>query len=369
MHRDLYRRRIAGRVNQLTYQASSFLDVCSLADGIFPTEILRELNELNKMSPDRQIEHLLSSVGKTNHEESPSFPQMENLLIDYDWRFQKSSAERLFEIARKFRNVLCVGTPTIFALLAAERKSDLLIEQNGLYKSFIPANADQTIFEPIEDSIGCTSQKFQAVILDPPWYLESYHLWLNAALSFVEEKGFVFLPLLPPLLREGAEQELTTLLGWLSTFGQTSILPFVVRYETPSFEISCLRAIGLPALNGWRTARIAAVRIENIQPLKHGFEKRKSNEKWSRYIFKNGMTAAVKYRNRTQGNDSHFFVDSVSRRDERRNLIDAVSSRNLAASIKETDKLEKSLEALSKSSELFDDPLLAALSKDEIASC
>ena len=261
-----YRTRVRSRLESLVPRCDRFLDLCSLAEGALPTQVAEELKALRVHSRSHKIDRLLETIWPEENDSVALFP-LENLLIDYDWRFEKTSAELLWERLRPFRNILCLGTPTIFALLSSERTSDLLIDRNPFYAELISAGEDQIVCSSVNsEEVQLLDRTFDAVVLDPPWYVEDYKDWLTVALSLVKIDGYIFIPMIPKLLREDAESERRLIYRWLNHIGQTSLLPFAMRYETPSFEIRCLRSANLPPLHGWRTVDIAAVRVEHKNP-------------------------------------------------------------------------------------------------------
>ena len=364
-----YRTRVRSRLESLVPRCDRFLDLCSLAEGVLPTQVAQELKALRVHSCSHKIDRLLEAIWPEENDSVALFP-LENLLIDYDWRFEKTSAELLCERLRPFPNILCLGTPTIFALLSSERTSDLLIDRNPFYAGLISAGEDQIVCNSVNsEEVQLLDRIFDAVVLDPPWYVEDYKDWLTVALSLVKIDGYIFMPMIPKLLREDAESERRLIYRLLNHIGQTSILPFAMRYETPSFEIRCLHSANLPPLHGWRTVDVAAVRVENKDPSKYNWKATTyiSSDHWSRYRFGHATVAVRSVADKVDYNSTApvYFLDSVSRRDTRRQKITAISSKNMATEMGPVSVLNAGLQIMNKQQCYSNDPLVSALRQIE----
>ena len=77
-----------------------------------------------------KIRRLIDSANYQVSEGPRWFADPENLIVDFDWRFQKDTAERLFGMLARFGRVACIGAPTVFSLLSKVRRTDILIDQN-----------------------------------------------------------------------------------------------------------------------------------------------------------------------------------------------------------------------------------------------
>lgn len=170
------------------------------------------------------------------------------------------------------------------------------------------------------------------------------------------------MPIFPNLLREGVKSDLCSLKRALANVGPISILPFKVRYDTPTFEEEVLRRKGLPSLHGWRSAEMIEVRVSRFA----GYSARRKvvKENWDRVEF--GPTiVAVKTNHSMSGQSAKgrfFFLNSVSSRDEARRQMTAVSSRNVGTDFRNTSLLSKTLRSISGRSRVAGhiDPLILA---------
>jgi hypothetical protein len=357
-----YEIRVQAKVSSLVSASENFLELCSKAEGIFPAVAFGLLKSSRAEHRSAKVEHLLSTAKDQQIEKERWFVDLENLIIDYDWRFQKESAQRLFQTLLEFKSVVCIGTPTVFSLLSAARGTDILIDQNPSYERLFGSNNSRVFCSAIEDfDPAATEQQFEAALLDPPWYLEDYESWLQAAVPLLAVEGSLFIPVFPNLLRETVESDVLVIMEKLTEIGQVSMLPFKVRYETPTFEEEVLRKHGLPPLHGWRSAHLLRVRVNRFKrsmPLRHA-----PREKWDRFEFGRASVAVRSNHLTSKSNKGRFFfLDSVSSRDKSRRKITAVSSKNVATDFQDTALLLATLRSISERIELAnsDDPLILA---------
>jgi hypothetical protein len=174
--------------------------------------------------------------------------------------------------------------------------------------------------------------------------------------------GSLFIPIFPNLLREEVESDLWSLKQALANIGQTSILPFKVRYDTPTFEEEVMRRKGLPPMHGWRSAEMIEVRVGRCATSPG--RRKVVKENWDRFEF--GPTIIAVRTNRSMNSQAaegrFFFLNSVSNRDEERRLMTAVSSRNVATDFRNTSLLSKTLRSMSGRSRFSGhvDPLILA---------
>jgi len=203
-------------------------------------------------------------------------------------------------------------------------------------------------------------RQFEAALLDPPWNLVDYRSWLEATLPMIAIGGSLFIPIFPNLLRESVESDLCLVMQALASVGEVSVLPFKVRYDTPTFEEEVLRKKGLPPLHGWRSAEMIEVRVN--RPVSSSERRKVVKEQWDRFEF--GRTIVAVRANHSMNSQStegrFFFLNSVSNRDEARRQMTAVSSRNVATDFRNTLLLSQNLKFISAQSRFSGqvDPLI-----------
>jgi len=308
--------------------------------GTFPAEV----GYLLRQSGDNVARHAGASSDASDV--SCFFPEPHPL--DYDWRFEPSTAERIAEIASAHGRVLCLGTPAVFQAIAARKGHAHLIDRNSLIESFL-AKAQNCTFE-ITDLADAprTRQQFDAAVLDPPWYLPCYELWLSRALAALARPSVIFVTIFRDLTRPGADREREQLLTALSALGRTKHVGDVA-YSTPRFEAEVLERIGLPTMPSWRMADL--VRVETTaasegltlapaKPTKKLFQ-------WQRYII-GGQVVAVRTPAHDNGPITYVYprkpasgtdLMSVSRRYPSRVGLTVWTSRNRAVAATGTGRI------------------------------
>lgn len=368
---SFHNEQIRSRLKSLVRQCLTFSEVCAEAEGALPTDVLHQLLNLHAESRTAKLTQILQTVTTADrHPPDLCFGELENLLIDYDWRFDKATAGRLYRLLRDFESVLCLGTPTVFALLCPLRRRDFLVDRNPLYSEIFGQAEDRVAYESVEDwNAMAPNRTFDAVLLDPPWYLTSYFVWITVALRLLEPGGTLFLPVFPRLLRETAQWEISVLTKFLASLGTVSFLPCRLQYETPSFEKEYFARLKLPALYGWRSAQLLAVRISGSARSVVAGSIRASRDQWSRSRF-GAAVVAVKRSGELEPTSVNrdnkvFFLDSVSRQDNRRQRITAISSRNMATCSHLSAVLEIQIRTMQKlgGALALSDPLVEAATK------
>jgi hypothetical protein len=356
-----YHKRLRAKVEQLLGESDTFLNLCASMEGAFPVAVRDELRRLVHSPKSQQATRLLVGAETARLDAQLQTEGDPNLLVDFDWRFQRESAERVCAILAGFGRVVCIGTPTIFARLSSDRCNDALIDQNPHCLRGNGVHRERIFSVPIQlfnssDLYG----KFDAAIIDPPWYLQDYREWLHASLQMVRLGGAIFFPMFPGLIRETAEQEARDLTQWLSQFGSVTALPFKVFYETPTFEIEVLRKHNLPPLHGWRSAPFLCLTV-NERNVPSAPPRRTT---WERFDF-GVVSVAVRTAlcdEELPSEETVFFLDSVSNRDLRRKTITAISSRNLATNSRNVAAITDQLRLLQfEGGACSVDPLLSAL--------
>jgi hypothetical protein len=191
-----YEARLHAKIYSLVPASKTFLELCSNADGIFPTAAFDALVRMKADYGSKKIKQLIDTLDNQHfqHSEEPRwFAGLENLIVDFDWRFQKDTAERLFGMLSRFRSVVCVGTPTVFSLLSKVRRADVLIDQNPYYKRTLFTDGGRVFCSAIEDfNFFGLEKQFEAALLDPPWNLVDYRSWLRDASNDCHWRLFVY---------------------------------------------------------------------------------------------------------------------------------------------------------------------------------
>jgi hypothetical protein len=177
--------------------ASSFAAICREAKGAFPTEVAHSLTRLG---------HPVKSAPSSADEDGSGSPWEpwwpEPSPVDYEWRFTARTAQELATVAVHLTKgrILCLGTPTVFSLLASWGADVLLVDRNSLLRTvFDSVVLNKVLITDIDAFVNSSSLGvFDAVILDPPWYPQHLMRWLSAATRLARPQA----PILFPFFRE-----------------------------------------------------------------------------------------------------------------------------------------------------------------------
>jgi hypothetical protein len=253
------------------------------------------------------------------------------------WWFGDVALERLHSelhrsLARSER-VLLLGTPTLFHYLKAQ----------GLGMDVVLLDRDcPTIDEGQYRSLRCdlladsrTSERFDVIVADPPWYPLETRAFLQAALQR-SRSGTRLLVSVPGVgTRPGIQDEWQDLIAWAEGRGlklldyETAVLPYI----SPLFEKNALRAAGIEGYpEEWRRGDLALFQFDGSAE-SHAFPVNGPN-RWKEVRF-----GRVRLRIRAESRSgwkspqlrsvvSGDILSSVSRRDRRLQLVGAWTSGN-----------------------------------------
>ena len=314
---------------------TSFSVICRACRGAFPAEVLSVIDDLDLRRSLRD-DSIASEFDRAHHidrlwpEPSP---------IDYEWRFSRKTAQHIGNLAIKSgKNILCLGTPTVFAYLIDEGIDALLIDRNpfistafnDLYGRKI-VNADIATLSHSLNSFSCDT-----VVMDPPWYPDHFNYWLRTASILCMNKGTIIFSMFPELVRPSATHERATLFSKLQKLGSFNLVSSALSYETPLFEEQTLSTLGIPVVATWRTADLVTLKLTpssspiNVEP--------PIEDQWERWRF---GTQIVGLRRDDSGvedisiespyEEGSFVLKSISARDSVRAKISFWTSRNRVA--------------------------------------
>lgn len=346
-----YDSRLADAVSVAAATATTFEDLCHRVCGAAPKDILQHISEadLNRLE-ELRTEPLPSRLDSRIPEPHP---------IDYDWRFDGPTAETLANIARRFDNVLCVGTPTVFDLIAQAGGRASLVDRNPFLAKALTQTRSSRLFLDEISHVNLLPGTFDAAILDPPWYPPIYDAWLSKVIPALRPGGSVFLVMFRNLTRPSAQDDLELLSRHLANVGEVSVLSSAATYITPRFEVETLQRQHLPLLSAWRQGDILQVnlssavkswpRINNIEaPPKRS---------WRRFLLGNqvvmtainpGDDGPIAHRG-IEGREAPFELMSVSDRDPRRLRVNFWTSRNKGAEVTGIERVAAILSEIAES--------------------
>ncbi len=237
--------------------AASFNEILVSLPGVFPTDLILSIERLRS----RGGTCALSLSSATTETTSYITPLPVPHLLDYDWRFTARTAQltvdQCLDTSSRGGHLLFVGTPTS-ALDAASRKAQrrlTLLESNPAAATVARNTRQMLVHESNALGLAPVGTPADVVVLDPPWYRDYIHSFLNVAITW-SSIGARILVAVPPLgtrpevRDEHAElRELCEEMG-LRVIGAES---GVLRYVTPPYEINALLACGLQDVHPtWR---------------------------------------------------------------------------------------------------------------------
>lgn len=268
----------------------------------------------------------------------PSLPPPHPL--DYEWRFSRNGAGALLTKARILGAVdlAFIGATTVAISAARGGGWGSLV---AIDRSSVVSKATEALQLPIRLVIADVlthspeTARADAVIIDPPWYVECSRAFLLAAAHECRPGGHVLASFPGSGTRPGMDAEREHLVEWAKLVGLklVSIEPQRVCYETPLFERNAFRAAGLHGdlrcwRRGdlwifWRTSETGSV--ARSQPEHDG--------QWQEHALRSMRIRARTMKPGTGDTRLHTIVagdvlPSVSRRDTRRDAVDLWTSGN-----------------------------------------
>lgn len=265
-------------------------EVYGLSLGAFPTVVKETLAELALGAPSV----VQQRPGSQPPAQEPAPWEDEELdPVDAQWYFDLASVERIVShMPLDVRSVVALGAPTVAAAVASERPQCevTLVDISSRFLShdapawvrgrgieFVTHNLDEKLYTGVEDA--------DAVVLDPPWYIENYRAWLHSAAATCRKGGLIAVVLPQLLTNRRSLPERREVMGYLRALGPVSVMHGAVRYVTPSFELPVLASEGLDFLHRWRRADLALVQVRNPE-LPYSFPTL-SDIEWRRRVVSN----------------------------------------------------------------------------------
>lgn len=241
--------------------------------GVYPTELLASLERLAARGA---IDPVLSAAARQEATDGPaSGAEGRSLLplphpLDFEWRFTADASRALLNHAADLTpaggDVLLFGTPGLAAealTLPIGRRLALLVEPNSVTDRLFALNrATGSPLDIAFCSAGLPRDSADAVLLDPPWYLDFVRPMLAAAAHACRLGGFVLISLPPDGARPTAEIDRQAALVLAQRLGFVLVerQPLSIAYETPFFERNALRAAGIATPPQWRRGDLVLFR-------------------------------------------------------------------------------------------------------------
>lgn len=278
-----------------------------------------------------------------------SFSYPEPNPVDFDWRFTEETSKKIAnKISSVSSSIGCFGTPSIFGQLI--KKSDIkLFDINPFLQDDFPLYKDNIRLIDLDNEI-LDGYCFDTIIMDPPWYLDSYSNWFIQAVNNLKLGGKIFTTIIPPLVRSNAIPEWEKLISQFDGILNNENLELDVDYETPFFEHETFDSLGLGYVGNWRKTQLISYKLVSKPRLNIS---KKQNGNWKRFRFGNKIVSLnitsddSKIRVKSPYLDGSYTLKSVSNRDEIRKSVNFITSRNKCLIINGTEKVEIFLQRLS----------------------
>lgn len=264
--------------------------------------------------------------------------------LDYCWWFDTGTVSYVVSLIRHLSSsrahIALLGTPTIFdaATSARDTRRFSLIDSDPLVVSRRISGVSGERFAFLADlrcrdvSIDCA----KVVIADPPWYEPETRAFLWASRQFCEHDAFVLMSVPPEGTRPGVMAEWERMVKWARTLGlevedhQRGVLSYV----SPLFERNALFAAGVPPPRAaWRRGDL--VRFRCVGVCRAERPRAVSGDQWCERIFGDVRIRVRRPRERREWRDPTLnritesdVLPTVSRRDQRRDLVDVWTSGN-----------------------------------------
>ena len=214
---------------------------------------------------------------------SPRFPILDVCLmimppdphpLDFDWRYDAATIDRLTRLLSPYSPVLCMGTPSVARQLEA-RGCDVTL-------------LDRQPFQGVTKHVACdprdyrADRTYRAVLADPPWYPYDVLAWTAVAARAVRPGAAVFLSLWPEETRPGAQMEAALIFQQIAKWGNVERRVAKLHYEAPAFETRASQVGGGPLSHSPLCGEL--VRIE-VRAMPSDIDVDTRKEQWLRFVF------------------------------------------------------------------------------------
>ncbi|MBZ9701768.1 MULTISPECIES: hypothetical protein [unclassified Mesorhizobium] len=326
--------------------ATNFATLLHGLPAVYPTELLASLDRLAAGGMTNSA--FAASVRQQAGASGSDIIEGRSLLplphpLDFEWRFTPDAARSLLNRAAEMTaadgDILLFGTPglAVEALtLPIGRRLAFLAENNCVTDRVLELN--RATGSPLSIAFcsgGLPRQSADAVLLDPPWYLDFVRPMLAAAAHACRPGGVVLISLPPDGTRPSAETDRQTVIGFGRRLGLDPIehCPLAISYETPFFERNALAATGIYPPQHWRRGDLLVFR-KTRAPTRHPLAVSAQRRDWTEarvgrmrlFVRANGETLSGE-----AGLTSLIDGDvlpTVSRRDARRRFAQVWTSGN-----------------------------------------
>ena len=325
----------------------NFTELLRQMQGIFPADLFKLIVE-KKVNIDYSVPlDESSNIGWHQLALDSNLPAPH--LANYEWRFTEDSAKAIVEIIKensyKDIKICCLGTPSIALELIRNGMGEntTFLDINEPLKKLIERKYDESgITCKTYDAQNIPQRKFlnsfDFVVVNPPWYLDYYNLFISRAIDFLKpDGGKILTPLFPAFSRQNALKDLKAFELSLEESNCKEVNPkLLVEFEMPEFEEAILKQnnIPLPESN-WRNGELVELVFDTNKKSSITGNLKIEKRKWLRYV-EDKLSIAVanplKIADNSSNNDSYFaethILTTVSRKEIENMEIDVWDSNN-----------------------------------------
>lgn len=334
----------------------SFDDLVCVLPGVFPVDVLRALERMEaRATLDDTVAARLKERAISRPEgcgDSVALPVPHPL--DFDWRFSPAAVQRLTHECLAERSAygpVLVGAPSVWQAIRERGSAGaVLLDANPVMIEALRPYADsrhRALLHDVREDVPQVRAS-DAVLLDPPWYPEHQRLFLWTASQVCKVGGRVLVSMPAVGTRPGIPRDREDGFGWARRLGfaletqDEGVLP----YTSPPFERNALAAAGISGLPPeWRRGDLIVLRklndVETSKPVAY------YDPPWDEVTIKK-VRIRVRF-GRSAGGDlaeptlttivAGDVLDSVSRRDPRREHIKVWTSGNRVFGTRSPDVL------------------------------
>ncbi|OKH32380.1 hypothetical protein NIES2119_26465 [[Phormidium ambiguum] IAM M-71] len=256
----------------IAYGVHTFDQLIASLPGVYPSVALNSLQRLasTKIISTELLAELLKPAKQKLELPTYSYHQISLPVphpLDYDWRFSDVAVKHLLnqcaKLTRSSDTIVLLGTPSLLRMGIEQsypRQLVLLEASRTTTDSFASSVPKTQVIRcnAIEDPLPNLTAA--AVVLDPPWYPEHIQSFLWTACQLCKIGGHILISMPPIGTRPGMKREWANTLEWAQQIGLTLVKleAAALSYITPPFELNGLRAEGLHAVSReWRRGDLA----------------------------------------------------------------------------------------------------------------
>jgi hypothetical protein len=260
-----YERWLADIVSySVSHGASTLWEVVRDCEGADPPAVVKCLNGLGRAAIAANRTHI--AIAPEEAEVDPALPLPHPL--EFEWRFSQQGAMALLNatLALGASDLLLLGATTV-ALTAAKTRWPgriVAVERSQPITAYVselglPITVSQ---QPVTGS-RILDRLVDAVIADPPWYVDDMRLFLCTAAASCMIGGHILVVCPGRGTRSGIDADEELLRSWCESSGLviTDVQRQAIAYETPFFEMNAFKAASVEQVpRFWRRGDLWVMR-------------------------------------------------------------------------------------------------------------